>query len=94
MEIPQIRPGRVAAAEPSPRVVAYFYNSAQGNSTIQLLTALGIPNDRLGVTPPERIEGGQGMVLSIACPDEALMAQVEAVCRQQGANIHRQRRSG
>jgi len=25
-----------------PRVVAYFYNSAQGNSAIQLLTALGV----------------------------------------------------
>ena len=31
---------------------------------------IGIPNDRLGVTPPEQIEGGQGMVLSIGCPDE------------------------
>jgi len=93
MEMPQIRPGRVTAKEPSPRVVAYFYNSAQGNSVIQLLTAMGISNDRLGVTPPERIETGQGMVLSISCPDEAMVAKVEAVCRQQGAAIHRQRRS-
>jgi hypothetical protein len=94
MEIPQIRPGKVSAGEPMPRVVAYFYNSAQGNGVIQLLTAMGIANDRLGVTPPERIESGQGMVLSIACPDEATIARVEAVCRQQGAAVHRQRRTG
>ncbi len=94
MEIPQIRPGRVTDTGPLPRVVAFFYNSAQGNSAIQLLTALGVPNDRLGVTPPERIESGQGMVLSIACPDEAMMAKVEAICRQQGAEVHRQRRTG
>src|SRR5437016_14401420 len=93
MEIPQIRPGRVSTAEAPLRVVAFFYNSAQGNSAIQLLTALGIPNDALGVTPPERIETGQGMVLSIACNDEKMAAQVEAVCRDQGADIHRQRAS-
>jgi hypothetical protein len=91
MEIPQIRPGRVNTEAAPLRVVAFFYNSAQGNSTIQLLTALGIPNDALGVTPPERIERGQGMVLAIACRDEKMAAQVESVCRQQGANIHRQR---
>ena len=91
MEMPQVRPGKVDQTGPMPRVVAFFYNSAQGNSTIQLLTAIGIPNDRLGVTPPERIETGQGMVLSIACPDEKTVARVEAICRQQGADIHRQR---
>ena len=93
MEMPQVRPGKVSPHEPMPRVVAFFYNSAQGNSAIQLLTAIGIPNDRLGVTPPERITTGQGMVLSIACPDEAMVGKVEALCRQQGAAIHRQRRS-
>jgi hypothetical protein len=92
MEIPQIRPGRVSAAETPLRVVAFFYNSAQGNSAIQLLTTLGFPNDALGVTPPERIEHGQGMVLSIACRDEKMAAQVESICHQQGAEIHRQRR--
>jgi hypothetical protein len=92
MELPQIRPGRVSPTEPTLRVIAFFFNSAQGNSTIQLLTTLGVPNDRLGVTPPERIETGQGMVLSIPCTDEKMAGQVEAVCRQQGANIHRQRR--
>jgi hypothetical protein len=92
MEIPQIRPGLVTHTEPMPRVVAYFYNSAQGNAVIQLLTALGVPNDSLGVTPPEQIETGQGMVLSIACPDERLLSRVEAICRQNGADIHRQRR--
>lgn len=92
MEIPQIRPGKVSEqTKPMPRVVAFFHNSAQGNLVIQLLTALGVPNDRLGVTPPEQIETGQGMVLSIACSDEKTVARVEAICRQQGANLHRQR---
>jgi hypothetical protein len=91
MEMPQIRPGLVKEGEPMPRIVALFRNSALGNSTIQLLTALGVPNDRLGVTTPDRLPGKQGMVLAIACPDEALMARVEAVCRSQGAEIHRQR---
>jgi hypothetical protein len=92
MEVPQIRPGKVTNVDAMPRVVAYFYNSAQGNSAIQLLTVLGVPNDRLGVTTPERIEGGQGMVLSIACPDAALIPKVEAICKAQGANFQLQRR--
>ena len=92
MESPQVRPGKVANTEPMPRVVAFFYNAAQGNLTIQLLTALGLPNDRLGVTPPERIETGQGMVLSISCPDATMLARVESVCRNQGGVIHRRRR--
>jgi hypothetical protein len=91
METPQVRPGVVNDTGPMPRVVAFFFNSAQGNSAIQLLTALGIPNDRLGVTPPERIETGQGMVLSISCPEEALIPKVEAICRGHGAAVHRQR---
>jgi hypothetical protein len=91
METPQIRPGVVNHTGPMSRVVAFFYNSAQGNSAIQLLTALGVPNDRLGVTPPERIESGQGMVLSISLPDERLLAKVESVCRSHGAEVHRQR---
>jgi hypothetical protein len=90
MENPQVRPGVVKNQEAMTRVVAYFFNSAQGNSTIQLLTALGIPNDRLGVTPPERIPNGQGMILSIACPDDRAVRQVEDICRRQGAAIHRQ----
>jgi hypothetical protein len=94
MEIPQIRPGVVHDAGPMPRVVAFFPNSAPANAVIQLLTALGVPNDRLGVTPPERIENGQGMILSIACPDESMMAKVEAICRRQGASVHRQRKTG
>lgn len=91
MEMPQVRPGRVSHTEPMPRVVAFFYNSAQANLVIQILLALGIPSDRLGVTPPEQIETGQGMVLSIGCPDEKTIARVEAICREQGADIHRQR---
>ena len=70
MQTPQVRPGLVSTAEVMPRVVVFFPNSALGNLAIQLLTQIGIPNDRLGVTPPEQIEGGQGMVLSIGCPDE------------------------
>jgi hypothetical protein len=91
METPQIRPGLVEKVESMPRVVAYFYNSAQGNLVIQILMQLGVPNDRLGVTPPEQIEGGQGMILSIACPDKKVLARVESICREQGAAIHRQR---
>jgi hypothetical protein len=92
MEIPQIRPGRVSPIEPKLWVIAFFFNTALGNSTIQLLIKLGVPADKLGVTPPEQIETGQGMVLSIGCLDEKMAGQVEAVCRQQGADIHRQRR--
>jgi hypothetical protein len=89
MENPQIRPGKVTHTEPTPRVIAYFYNSAQGNGAIQVLGGMGIPGDRLGVTPPEQIEGGQGMILAIGCPDETLAKKVEAVCRGYGAEIHR-----
>lgn len=89
MEIPQVRPGKVKSSDPMPRVLAFFPNSAQGNSVIQVLAGLGVPADRLGVTPPDQIEGGQGMLLSIPCPDEAIVAKVEAVCRKQGAEIHR-----
>lgn len=92
MELPQVRPGVVKDHELARRVVAFFYNSAQGNVVIQMLTAMGIPNDSLGVTPPERIETGQGMVLSIPCPTEADVARVEALCRSHGAQIHRARR--
>jgi hypothetical protein len=92
MERPQIRPGLVKNGSEMPRIVAFFRNSAEGNAAIQLLTALGIPGDRLGVTPPEQIEHGQGMVLSIGCPDEGLIPKVEEVCRKYAAEIHRRRR--
>jgi len=92
MEVPQIRPGKVTNVASMPRIVAFFYNSAQGNSAVQLVTALGVPNDRLGVTTPERIEGGQGMILSISCPDEATLARVGEVCKSQGANYEVLRR--
>ncbi len=92
MESPQIRPGRVTSTVELPRIVAYFRNSAEGNTAIQFLTMLGINGDRLGVTPPERIEHGQGMVLDIACPDESWFTKVEDVCRKHGAEVHRRRR--
>jgi hypothetical protein len=91
MQTPQVRPGSVSPAESMPRVVVFFPNSALGNLAIQLLTQIGIPNDRLGVTPPEQIEGGQGMILSIGVPHETLLKKVEALCRAQGGRIHRQR---
>ncbi len=91
MQTPQIRPGLVSSADGMPRVVVFFPNSALGNLVIQLLTQIGIPNDRLGVTPPEQIEGGQGMILSIGCPDDSMIKKVEAICRGQGGRIHRQR---
>ncbi len=92
MELPQVRPGVVHDREPVGRVVAFFFNSAHGNSVIQTLTAMGIANDKLGVTPPEQIETGQGMVLSIPCPTEDLVSRVEDLCRMNGAQVHRSRR--
>jgi hypothetical protein len=91
METPQIRPGLVKAADGMPRVVVFFPNSALGNLVIQLLVQIGILNDHLGVTPPEQIKGGQGMILSIGCPDQAFLTKVESICRSQGGRIHRQR---
>jgi hypothetical protein len=88
MDHPQVRPGVVHEGPELPRVVAFFHNSAQGNLAIQILTGLGLPNDRLGVTPPEGIEGGQGMVLSVACP-ESLRMKVESACRSLGGQLHR-----
>jgi len=91
MQTPQVRPGLVKAGESVPRVVAYFHNSSFANLAIQLLMQVGVPNDRLGVTPPEQIEGGQGILLSIPCPDDKSLTRVESICRQLGGKIHRQR---
>ncbi len=88
METPLVRPGVVLDGPTMPRVVAFFHNSAMGNAAIQLVGIMGVPGDRLGVTPPEGIEGGQGMILSIACP-EALRHQVEDACRRLGGQVHR-----
>jgi hypothetical protein len=71
-------------------LLAYFNNSAQANSVIQLLVAIGVPSDRLGVTPPDRMPGGQGMLLSIPCPDPKVAIRVESICRQQGAELFNQ----
>jgi hypothetical protein len=92
MDMPQVRHGLVKnSGGHMQRVVAFFPNSAPANMAIQLLTQIGVPNDHLGITPPEQIEGGQGMILSIGCLDEKALMQVESICRQQGAKIHRQR---
>jgi hypothetical protein len=90
VELPQIRPGLVKDAETMTRVVAFFPDAAEGNVAIQLITVLGIPADRLGVVTPDQIEHGQGMVLSIGCPDPKLVPRVENLCRRHGAQIHRQ----
>lgn len=92
MELPLVRPGKVVDAEPTLRLIVFFPNAAIGNSVIQYCVAVGVPSDRLGVTPPERIEGGQGMLLSIPCPNDATHRKVEAFCRSQGGVIRRQRR--
>lgn len=92
IQTPQVRPGKVEESGPMPRVVVYFPNSAQGNLAIQIVTGMGVPSDQLGVTPPDRIEGGQGMVLSIPCPDPTLVPKIEKLCRDFGAQIHRQSR--
>jgi hypothetical protein len=91
IESPQVRPGKVGERESTVRLIAMFSNSALGNSAIQQLIVLGLPQDRLGVTPPEKIEGGQGMVLSIACPTPKLLLVATEVCRQLGATIREQR---
>lgn len=91
MEQPLVRPGKVEASGPVQRVVAYFYNSAQGNMVIQHIVKLGVPSNGIGVTTPERLTNGQGMVLSIPCPDVKIQHRVEAICRAQGAEIQTQR---
>ncbi len=90
MDVPQIRPGKVSDAEPVMRLVVFFANGAQGNVVIQLLGQLGIRMDRLGVTPPEGLDGGRGMVLSIPCPDPTTLARAETLCRSQGGVLHHQ----
>ena len=91
MEQPLVRPGKVDAAGPVPRVVAYFYNSAQGNMVIQHVVKIGVSSSGIGVTIPDRLSNGQGMVLSIPCPDIKTQHRVEAICRAQGAEIQTQR---
>lgn len=63
-----------------------------GNSAIQFLLMLGVRSDQLGVTTPSRMPRGQGMLLSIAAADPALLPKIEDHCRRQGAHIHRESR--
>ncbi len=91
METPQIRSGAIRSPETKLELFVYFYNAAEGNLAVQLLTGIGIPGDRVGVVPPEKLEGGQGMVLSVGCPTESLRAKAEAVCRKLGGQVHRHR---
>ena len=88
MESPTIRPGFSPGGRVEPDLFAFFANAAGGNAAIQLLTALGVADDQLGVTPPELIPGGQGMLIALACPP-ALRTKAEAACRTFGAEIHR-----
>jgi hypothetical protein len=86
---PLVRPGRVDSPAPALRLVATFPNSAQGNLAIQLAGTLGIRQDRLGVTAPDRLERGQGMVLSIPCADESEAGRIESVFQNLGGTVHR-----
>ena len=90
MEQPQIRPGVTHVVDPLPRVVDFFRNAAPGNLVIQLLLNLGVSAEHLAVTPPEQVEGGVGMLLSIGCREADLIRKVEALCGAHGAEIHRQ----
>lgn len=93
MQTPHIRPGKVTASdhEPQTALVVFFRNSAQANAAIQLVVQLGVPSDRLGVTPSDAMPGGQGTLLTIPCPSEAIRNQVEAICKAQGALVRGQR---
>ena len=91
MDTPTIRPGKVEPSTQVPRVLAYFANAAMGNTVIQVLPQLGVRPDQLGETPPDLMPKFQGMVLSIPCETPELMAQVEKLCRSQGARVHRSR---
>jgi len=93
METPQIRSGAILSpeTEASLQLVIRFHESAEANLAIQLLTGIGVPGDRLGVLPPEKVEGGRGMILVAGCPTEAIRARAEAVCRKLGGELHRHR---
>lgn len=88
MDTPTIRPGVTARPAAEPDLFAYFHSAASGNAAIQLLTALGVADDQLGVTPPELIDGGRGMLLSLVCPGD-LLVKVEDACRSFGGAVHR-----
>ncbi len=90
MELPQLRPGAFEVGSNHASLFAFFPDAAMGNSAIQWLIGLGVPGERIGVTPSERIEGGQGMLLAIGCPDGRLIPRVEDVCRRLGGSVHRQ----
>lgn len=91
MEIPQIRSGAILSPETPLQLVVHFHDSASANLAIQLLAGIGVPGDRLGVLPPEKVEGGRGMILSVGCPTEAVRARAETVCRKLGGQVHRHR---
>ncbi len=91
MELPHVRPGKMTDSETMPKVVAFFRDASLGNTVIQLVAQLGVPSDRIGVTPPERMPKGRGMLASFGCPNDSIMEKVEILCRKQGAEIHRQR---
>ncbi len=88
MDTPTIRPGVTPLAAVEPDLFVYFYSAAAGTAAVQLLTALGVADDQIGVTPPELIEGGRGMLLSLVCHGD-LRRKVEAACRSFGGAVHR-----
>lgn len=89
METPMIRPGAVQSPESPLRLAVRFDDAAAGNLAIQLLTTLGVPNDRLGVVDPDRMEGGRGMILSATFADEPARIRAEDACRKLGGRVHR-----
>jgi hypothetical protein len=92
MHTPQIRPGKVQPGGPhTSTLVVLFRNAAQANSVIQLAIQLGVPSDRLGVTPSDGMPGGQGALLTIPCPNDSIRDKVEAICKAQGAVVRGQR---
>lgn len=88
MEAPTIRPGATLREPTRPDLFVFFHNAAAANAAIQLLTALGVADEQLGVTPPEQIDGSQGMLLSLVCPP-GLRVKIEAACRTFGGDVHR-----
>ncbi|MFO0956279.1 MAG: hypothetical protein U0800_02300 [Isosphaeraceae bacterium] len=85
--LPERRPGTVDPQHDGERLVAFFPNAAPANAALQFLPMLGVPADQIGVTTPDRMPRGQGLLISIALPDPAIRARVEGYLRSQGARL-------
>ncbi|WP_337175917.1 hypothetical protein [Paludisphaera sp.] len=89
METPLIRPGAVQGPDSPLQLVVHFDDAAGGNLAVQMLHALGVPGDRVGVVDPDRMERRRGMILTVPCPDEATLDRAEDLCRKLGGRVHR-----